>query len=85
MRFCLIRCTKPDKTIIAAQQFIKKILHDPNFVSPPPEDTDVLFKLSTKVEPILFLLSAGADPTGAVDDLAASKKKKIMKISLGEG
>jgi dynein heavy chain len=35
--------------------------------------------------PVLFLLSAGADPTQSIDDLAKKKKKVLNKVSLGEG
>lgn len=86
MKFCFVRCTKPDKTIIAAKNFILNMFeNDDRFIAPPPEETKILYELSSKNEPILFLLSAGADPTGAVDELATNVKKKINKISLGEG
>jgi dynein heavy chain, axonemal len=70
---------------VAANRFILSLLKYSKFVEPPPEETKVLYEISSKVEPILFLLSAGADPTGAIDDLAREKKKEITKISLGEG
>jgi dynein heavy chain len=36
--------------------------------------------------PILFLLSAGADPTSSIDELAKKKKKfPCDKVSMGEG
>lgn len=31
------------------------------------------------------MLSAGADPTSAIDDLAKKKKKGTVKVSMGEG
>ena len=38
------------------------------------------------MDPVLFLLSAGADPTSTIDDLAKKKKKyPVAKVSMGEG
>ena len=40
----------------------------------------------TCFDPILFLLSAGADPTSSIDELAKKKKKfPTEKVSMGEG
>jgi dynein heavy chain len=38
------------------------------------------------MDPVLFLLSAGADPTSSIDELAKKKKKfPTEKVSMGEG
>lgn len=38
------------------------------------------------MDPVLFLLSAGADPTSSIDELAKKKKKfPCEKVSMGEG
>ena len=38
------------------------------------------------MEPILFLLSPGSDPTSTVEELAKKKKKYPLKaVSMGEG
>lgn len=81
----MIRALKPDRTMIAANNYILSVLKDKNFVEPPPEEIKTLLEFSSNVEPILYLLSAGADPTQGIDDLARDKKKEIVKISLGEG
>ena len=39
---------------------------------------------STPQKPLLYLLSAGADPTQSIDDFARKKKINTMKISMGE-
>lgn len=46
---------------------------------------EIIEQESEKSVPILFLLSAGADPTQSVDDLANKKRKTLHKVSLGEG
>ena len=35
-------------------------------------------------KPILYLLSAGADPTNSIDEFARKKKINTMKVSMGE-
>lgn len=45
-----------------------------------------LFDDSSKMDPILYLLTVGADPTASIDDLAKRKKKyPTEKVSMGEG
>jgi hypothetical protein len=44
-----------------------------------------LFDESKKNVPILYILSAGADPTGPIDEFAKKKKQyPTMKTSMGE-
>lgn len=85
LKFCLVRCCKPDRTIIAALNFVKEILKKDEFVEPPPEDIKKIHGKSSKVVPILYLLSKGADPTQTIDDYASDCKKEMAKISLGQG
>lgn len=35
--------------------------------------------------PVIFLLSAGADPTDSIDTLARRKRRDIECVSMGEG
>lgn len=35
-------------------------------------------------KPVLYLLSAGADPTNTIDEFAKKKKKTTVKVSMGE-
>jgi len=45
-----------------------------------------IYDESSNLDPILYLLSAGADPTSSIDDLAKRKKKyPTEKVSMGEG
>ena len=34
---------------------------------------------------MIFLLSRGTDPTGAINELARKKKKQVRAISMGQG
>lgn len=45
-----------------------------------------IYNETSNVDPVLYLLSAGADPTSSIDDLARKKKKtNPVKVSMGEG
>jgi dynein heavy chain len=76
---------REDRTLIAATQFISAILGK-EFTDPLAYPIDTIWAESTNREPVLFLLSAGADPTSSIEDLARKKKKYPTKnVSMGEG
>lgn len=85
IKFCLIRALRPDRTIVAANDFIRKVLIDKRFVETPAEDISTLFNKSSNKEPILYLLSEGADPTNSITGYAQKIKKIVTSVSLGEG
>lgn len=56
------------------------------FTAPISYPIEHIWQESTNIVPILFLLSAGADPTSSIDELAKKKKKfPCDKVSMGEG
>lgn len=55
------------------------------FVEPPLSDLPTVFKDSSAIAPLIFVLSPGADPLNALENFATSKKKDIEKVSLGQG
>lgn len=55
------------------------------FTDPLSYPIEKIWEESSAYDPILFLLSAGADPTSSIDDLAKKKKKITEKVSMGEG
>lgn len=82
---CLVRSLREDRTLVAATQFINAVLGK-EFTAPISYPIDSIWQESSKLDPVLFLLSAGADPTSAIDDLAKKKKKfPCEKVSMGEG
>ena len=55
------------------------------FVESPPFDLQRAYSDSSPETPILFLLSPGSDPFGALLRFAESRKIKIEAVSLGQG
>lgn len=55
------------------------------FVTPPAFDLGLIFKDSAPSIPLVFVLSPGADPLNSLEKYAETKKKTVMKVSLGQG
>ena len=85
IKFCLIRALKPDRTVVAANEYIKAVLKDKRYVETPAEDISTLVSKSLDREPVLYLLSEGADPTSSIQAYANKIKKTVTSVSLGEG
>ena len=72
-----VRAMRDDRTIICAtQQFVPCILDDKDFLNPYPEEIKDIYNITDSRTPILFLLSAGADPSTNIENLARKKGKK---------
>ena len=50
-----------------------------------PLDIRALTEEANKFTPAIFILSTGADPTNAINELARKMKKKVGSISMGQG
>ena len=85
LRLVLVRSIREDRTITACSKFLQTTLGETRYTDPVSDTIDSIYLQSSPKEPVLFLLSAGADPTSSIDDLARKKKKAIWKVSLGEG
>jgi len=85
MQLCLLRSVREDRTLVASSAFINAVLGT-EFTEPISYPIDSIWAESKYYIPILFLLSAGADPTSAIDEFARKKKKyPTEKVSMGEG
>lgn len=63
---------------------MKETLGD-EYVKPVTDQIADLYDESKKNVPILYILSAGADPTGPIDEYAKKKKQfPTGKVSMGE-
>lgn len=82
---CLVRSMREDRTLVSCSGFIMQVLGK-EFTSPISYPIDKIWEGSSFLEPILFLLSAGSDPTSSIEELAKKKKKYPLKaVSMGEG
>jgi len=70
--------------MVAADKFIEDTL-GAEYTQPVTDQIAEIWEESAPNKPVLFLLSAGADPTGMIEDLA--RKKKLPppgQVSMGE-
>eukprot|EP00966_Prymnesium_polylepis_P243017 5620153-Prymnesium_polylepis.1 len=83
---CVLRSVRPDKVVQGMQKFIAANLGQ-RFIEPPPQDLEVCFRDASNIMPLVFVLSAGADPYEGLMKLAEKMKfaKKVQAISLGQG
>lgn len=85
-RMVLVRCLRPDRVLFAATAFVATNLGR-KYVEPPVLDLGEVFRDSTAVSPLIFVLSPGVDPTDALRKLGAERGMagRIMTVALGQG
>ena len=95
-RLLLVRSLREDRTILAVNDFIRKTesidlagtrlpVMGPRYVDPVTDTVESVQKEMQATTPVIFLLSAGADPTNSIETLARRKRKDIECVSMGEG
>ncbi len=81
----VLRCLRPDRVIFAARQFISANL-GPQYVESPAFDLADIFKSSSAITPLIFVLSPGVDPLPMLQQLAKQLGgQQLFQISLGQG
>eukprot|EP00403_Amphidinium_massartii_P005819 CAMPEP_0178381688 /NCGR_PEP_ID=MMETSP0689_2-20121128/6115_1 /TAXON_ID=160604 /ORGANISM="Amphidinium massartii, Strain CS-259" /LENGTH=1395 /DNA_ID=CAMNT_0020001885 /DNA_START=8 /DNA_END=4194 /DNA_ORIENTATION=- len=85
-KMCFLRTLRPDRLSTAVMNFVKGELGQ-RFVEPPTFDIAVSYEDSTKVSPLIFVLSPGSDPVADMLAFAESQGmgSKLESISLGQG
>ena len=84
IHLCLVRALRQDRTILASEQFIRDVLGE-EYITPVTDLMNDIFQEMTPHKPVLYLLSAGADPTGSIDEYFKKHKQfPTGKISMGE-
>ena len=85
VRMVLVRAIREDRTGVACADFINVQL-DPKYTAPVTDAIADIFEESLNRKPVLYLLTAGSDPTMNIDELAKKRKKfPTEKVSMGEG
>ncbi|KAL9651290.1 hypothetical protein ABK040_001243 [Willaertia magna] len=82
---CLLRCFRSDRIMISVTKFIADEMKSDYFVKPPVLTFDNIFAQSSKLSPIVCMISPGYDPANDIIKLSDSMDKRIKYISLGEG
>jgi len=85
-RMCMLRTIRPDKILLAAQDFVIANMEQ-KFVMPPPFDLAACYEDAVVTTPLIFVLSSGSDPTKAFLTFAETigMRSKVEVISLGQG
>ena len=87
-KLLLLKAFRDQKILLSVIQFIDQLLGK-EFSQPKPPDLEDVYKESNARTPIVFVLSAGADPTNLimrfVKKMKQDEEKPIISISLGEG
>ena len=83
-KMSVLKILKPGKLIFAVKNYVKAVL-GPKYIESPPFDLEGCLTDSTNVTPIIFVLSAGADPIAYLNALADKKgyKERLQSISMG--
>jgi dynein heavy chain len=85
LRLVIVRSMREDRTNVSCSQFIEAML-DSRFTAPVTDAIIDIYAESSPRKPVLYLLTAGSDPTVSIDELAKKKKKfPVYKVSMGEG
>ena len=82
----VVRSLRPDRVSFCATSFIINNLGN-KFVEPPVLDMRSVVEDSTCRSPLVFVLSPGVDPTGALLQLAehSGMAQRFHALSLGSG
>ncbi|XP_013163033.1 PREDICTED: dynein heavy chain 12, axonemal [Papilio xuthus] len=85
-KLLIIRILRPDKLTIAISEFVEKQMGR-KYITPPPFDIGKSFGDSNCLAPLIFILSPGSDPMGALIKYCEKMgfSHRFNSISLGQG
>ncbi|GBG33121.1 Dynein heavy chain 5, axonemal [Hondaea fermentalgiana] len=82
----VIRALRVDRTIPAVRNFVRAVpAMGARYVDPVTDTIESVYEDSSFSTPIIYLLSLGADPTDAIQQLGAKKKRAVSAVSMGQG
>jgi dynein heavy chain len=83
-RMVVLRSMRTDRVIHAVSTFITTNV-GPEFVQPPVLNLLEVVRDSTPVQPLIFVLSTGADPTNMLRQLSDEQQIEFKPTALGQG
>ncbi|XP_049961962.1 dynein axonemal heavy chain 6-like [Schistocerca serialis cubense] len=85
-KLMLLKALKEEKLVFAITAFVRE-KQGQSFIESPQVSLHVLYKDTSNVVPLIFVLSTGSDPFGAFQRFATEKgfRDRILSISLGQG
>ncbi len=87
-RLAVTRCFRSDRVYNAVKLFVIEILGE-KFVQPPTLDYARVFSQSSPMQPMVFILSPGADPQSDIqkfcDEMGMSARFKFVALGQGQG
>uniref|UniRef100_A0A8C5QQJ6 Dynein axonemal heavy chain 1 n=1 Tax=Leptobrachium leishanense TaxID=445787 RepID=A0A8C5QQJ6_9ANUR len=85
-KLLILRCLRGDKLTNAMQDYVCQHLGQ-RFIEPQTADLGAVYKESSPVTPLIFILSPGTDPAADLYKFAEEMRfsKKLTAISLGQG
>ncbi|KAM8760834.1 dynein axonemal heavy chain 2-like [Acanthopagrus schlegelii] len=83
-KMLILRALRQDRVSVCVTSLIVNNL-GPRFVEPPVLDMRAVVEQSTCRTPLIFVLSPGVDPTGALQQLASGVSAHFHAFSLGKG
>ncbi|CAG9462277.1 unnamed protein product [Pedinophyceae sp. YPF-701] len=87
-RLLVLRCLRVDRVTVAVTRFIIAKMTE-RYVQPPVLNFHLIYKQSSPLTPVLFVLSPGADPAFDVfklgEDMGFKPGSKLKYMALGQG
>ncbi|GMI47335.1 hypothetical protein TrCOL_g3071 [Triparma columacea] len=89
-KLAVTRVFRPDRCYNAVKLFVAKEMSE-KYVQPPVLDYERIYKSSSALTPMVFILSPGADPQSSIQDLGneygfvAPQKFKFIALGQGQG
>lgn len=83
-QLALVRALRPDRSKAATRKFVEQTL-GPDFLASRAADLARVVEAAGPDEPIICVISPGADPTSRIHDLARKFKTKCHDVSMGQG
>jgi len=83
-KLCLVKAMREEKLIFALKLFIGKTMGK-EFLESPPFSIASAFEDSLNSTPLIFILSAGANPVNFLKNFAKTRDITVNSLSLGQG